>query len=1132
MKPNFALSLSFDGLRLMHRVADGWHLVGQVALDDPDVNGALERLRADALTLTSDPIATKLLIPNDQIRYIAIDGTRAEEADVRAALDGTTPYALDELAYDYAKGGGRTYVAAVARETLAEAEAFAREHGFNPVSFAAVPEPFTFVGEAFFGSVAGAEAERDAEPVIVTGTVDLPPEGGTPPSPPADMDEAPTDPVAQVSTEDESDALPAVAAQAAPVVATPDVPDEERAAPPVPPITPSGEIADPAFEPAPDALPDPVNAAEPAAEPDPEPVEMPQAGRTDDTPEDAIITPPPPDVPAIPTASPAEDASDHTPEAPAAVAEAAPVFASRLRADRNEGRGASGSAPAPAVPAKASGSPEAASFSSRRAEPSVSRPTPPPLAVPTGKGTDAMPPVAAPDSVPASDAAPAPSVDEAGPTDAAPAITGTPAAVDPVDAARVAATLSAETPAQVAPNSPPTETTTVGGAVGGMFASRRMARSKAAAPDAEKATSDKTSRLTVFGARKVAKPKARVGGKPRFLGLILTAVLLVLLFAIAAFAALSDEGLARWFGGGAPETQVADAPEDQPEAEVDAPMAEAVDVAATAPEATAPVAAVPTASDTLATPTAPAGGHVLSPEEATRIYAATGVWQRAPRIPLTPRTTSLSGLQLGDGWQAAPRSEVTRLADAGSVAGDALIATPIDPPAPDATFNFGADGRVIATPEGSATPDGILVIAGTPPLNPPTRPGTVAPEITPQDQIAEVVPEDAEPVENAPEGVVVLNGRPRIAPPVRPGTTAPTPAPQAALIAEADAPLVESDDLLVLAGSPPVLPPVRPGTTAPVAEPEAPVADTESTSDLSAEEARATPQPPPPEDAEPTDVTGEDVIVVTGTPSVLPPARPGTVAPQVEAAVDVSDADNVEATAQAPDADTLRPRPRSAQIVQAAAARANAPVLGELTRAQAEAFRPRTRPAALAPAQEPEEAEPETEPTPEPQVAAAAPAQASGLQLTPEIAAAVQAAANRPDPFVNPTRLAVTQSGRPDTRPRNMARIVARAAAAQQQAAAQAAAVPRTASVAPSAPTASSVAQAATLQNEINLRDINLIGIYGGSSDRRALVRLGNGRYLRVTVGDRLDGGRVTGISANALSYNKRGRTVTLQVGG
>jgi type IV pilus biogenesis protein PilP len=86
--------------------------------------------------------------------------------------------------------------------------------------------------------------------------------------------------------------------------------------------------------------------------------------------------------------------------------------------------------------------------------------------------------------------------------------------------------------------------------------------------------------------------------------------------------------------------------------------------------------------------------------------------------------------------------------------------------------------------------------------------------------------------------------------------------------------------------------------------------------------------------------------------------------------------------------------------------------------------------------------------------------------------------------------------------------------------------------VTPSGPPGGSVAPAATLDNAINLREVNLIGIYGGSGDRRALVRMGNGRYVRVTVGDQLDGGRVTAISAEALNYSKRGRAITLRVAG
>jgi len=57
----------------MHRVEGGWHLVGEVALDDADMTQALARLKAAAEVLEPTGLSTKLLIPNDQIRYLALD---------------------------------------------------------------------------------------------------------------------------------------------------------------------------------------------------------------------------------------------------------------------------------------------------------------------------------------------------------------------------------------------------------------------------------------------------------------------------------------------------------------------------------------------------------------------------------------------------------------------------------------------------------------------------------------------------------------------------------------------------------------------------------------------------------------------------------------------------------------------------------------------------------------------------------------------------------------------------------------------------------------------------------------------------------------------------------------------------
>jgi len=68
------------------------------------------------------------------------------------------------------------------------------------------------------------------------------------------------------------------------------------------------------------------------------------------------------------------------------------------------------------------------------------------------------------------------------------------------------------------------------------------------------------------------------------------------------------------------------------------------------------------------------------------------------------------------------------------------------------------------------------------------------------------------------------------------------------------------------------------------------------------------------------------------------------------------------------------------------------------------------------------------------------------------------------------------------------------------------------------------------VSNAIRLRDMNLIGVYGRPGDRRALIRLSNGRFVKVEVGSSLDGGRVTAIGDSALNFVKRGQTYALQL--
>ncbi len=160
MKPNFVLTLSHDGIGLLHRAIDGWHSVGDVRLDDPEFMEKLGFLRKTAAALDKNGITSKLVIPNSQILYTTVQAPGPSEDEkqqqIIAALDGLTPYTIAELAYDYRDAEAGVQVAAVAKETLGEAEDFAAEHGFNPVSFIAIPESDVFAGEPFFGETRGA----------------------------------------------------------------------------------------------------------------------------------------------------------------------------------------------------------------------------------------------------------------------------------------------------------------------------------------------------------------------------------------------------------------------------------------------------------------------------------------------------------------------------------------------------------------------------------------------------------------------------------------------------------------------------------------------------------------------------------------------------------------------------------------------------------------------------------------------------------------------------------------------------------------------------------------------------------------------------------------------------------------
>ena len=174
-------------------------------------------------------------------------------------------------------------------------------------------------------------------------------------------------------------------------------------------------------------------------------------------------------------------------------------------------------------------------------------------------------------------------------------------------------------------------------------------------------------------------------------------------------------------------------------------------------------------------------------------------------------------------------------------------------------------------------------------------------------------------------------------------------------------------------------------------------------------------------------------------------------------------------------------------------------------------------------------------------------AELATLRAPPRPASAQQLAFRPAEPSAATVR---SGSSAPGMRPDNFEAVVAavdaqrrRAAAAQVQRALDAARNAQAALVADAepelrpgdvtsrgTPSRSTVAMRATIPDAIRLNEVNLVGVYGTTGDRRALVRLPSGRYVRVRVGDRVDGGRVARITESELFYQKGSRTVSLRV--
>ena len=1033
-------------------------MIAKLALEAPDLAVDLGRMRALMESRAPGGYCTKLILPNSQILYLEIEAPgpdrQSRRAQIAAALEGRTPYAVSDLVFDWSQSGTLAKVAVVARETLDEADAFAEENGFCPVAFVAVPEAARFGGEPYFGLTAGAtdhithgeRLDRDQDPVMITGIAlaDLTEFTETSDDPSTDLPQATAAPPAATheplaeptEAHPAADVLP-LPAGAEPVLA--DVrPDEAASA-----ATEQAELADP--EPAaPEGLPsDPPQAADPI-QPDELPAIVPEA--SPDLIEEAASLLRPEhaaDADAVEeeVGSDAEQAHPAAPlpaDVPLAVAagwhvDPDPQSAAEGDAEapfitvEDDGTSDAEAQLAPALPEAADAEPDVAAILQKirssvtqgrngQGLPDAGNPADAVLAAPTGFQSSRQ----------------AGTIGDVGER-----LAKVPPRLGAFASRAEAALHKTDGPAHPAQSPDGTAPDPLTGSAGQMSKApsaleRASAAGRAGLKDLQRrAGSAPWDRQKKTKTADAGKPSARPS-TPMIAGALVGAVAVSLALAVLLWSMFvgSAPAPATVGANGAPgdaigTAQTADLPvadsadaNDPPSDE--SPATPAADTAADAP-ADAPAAA-PT------DPAAPAGPATTPPTAPPAPVAAPGP---APTVPMTPP----AALAAPTGDKAATIAELPEPAatDAAAANSGLALAAPasdgaLAPQALPLPFDqmpvLGADGLIVPTVAGVLTPGGYMLYAGKPDLLPPARPATLAPV-------------------------------PVSAPATAPGTAADTQPNQ-------------QDDPLFA-----VKPRARPPGFAPPAQP------------------------------------APQIVPAPATPLDTGALSPAQAADAVAAADALPPAD--------PKLASVKPKARPAAVIRAAAASqqnqdfvANAAVDAALAEARAQAAvlnNPTAQAVSLSdlPVRRPKGLVA--------RVAAAAPATDTTTTDTSAVDAAL-AEANQ-TAFADP----------PPADPIPAATATADAATADQPLD-----EPEPTAGVPTMPTTKTVAKKSTLTNALNLGNINLIGVYGSSGNRRALVRMSSGRFIKVQIGDALDGGQVAAIGDNELTYVKGGRTVVLRM--
>lgn len=1164
MIPNFALSLSFDGIGLLRRTGPRWSLIAEVAIDDPDMDTAVAGLRDRATTLDPRGSQVLLVIPNEQIRYLDLpdlggdDSARA--AAIAAALDGATPYPVSDLTHDHTVSGGRLLIAAVANETLAEAEGFAETHGFTPVGFAAIAPKGAFDGAVFFGRAASWRRSADRPPRAIeivpaneaaltpvaaapkppavaapaqASKPDTPPSHKTPAQPPetAPAPKAAADAGAAVAPNAKSvDASPAAASAAAPLALSSGAETAEPS-----PAVPAAKANRPTFsktDKAKTTIPSEAeNGKTTATEAKADTAAAAKAKKAEAmkataTPTDTIadaakaqkVSPGKTKAAAPPTAMTATaEATDTTadetvpakpqPAAPNPTtpkADSAPAFeATPERRAGGKAAEPADLAPLPEISPSDTAEPQGSfAFTSVRAKRDEAiPPAPRPLKLGADSGATQRPrftPVTAPkgssttrakaaEEARTGGAAPKaaphradPPVSRPKPPDAAPSDAGRPvptaAGPGPKKATPPLAKPAPASGARVPPLTNAADGRDAGTSPVAKAPETTVARAKPS-PEAD-APPPSGSRSSAEWAAHTA-PAIPGDAKPR------PAIASPAAKASGAVPPASlDRDAARDDGTPAPAPvaarSMAEAPGPNPLARLAALRSQGRSAPAAPPAATTAPALGRAAAAAAAIP---ADGHArfASPKEAGRTLTSSSDERERMTVFGARNNDQIGGKPrfLGLMLTAALLIFLAGVAAWASVFLDEGLARLFRSPEPETQ---------IATQPAEIDPE---PESATPPDTPPQA------EAAEEVQLAALDPEPKPEETPAPQREAAFD----VTPAPEPATPALSrPLKPTALSPEEAAATYAATGIWQRAPAPPLTPPdegvedIYVASIDPSVESSDAVALPVALSPTDEPVLQEPGLPPPagmtfdiderglvratPEGA----LTPEGLRIYAGLPPAVPPLRsPPEAEPETE-----------DATPDAPPVvdrlerfRDLRPQARPDDVIEQ---RERATLQG-ISRNELADMRPVARPVSVQ--EEAEAAEPESPSTAQAVLASPAPVQRPG-----NFAAVVQRAERAPQPEAAPVQTAAV--------------------------------APRT--VSPAVPSSASVARSATVRNAINLGRINLIGVYGTPNNRRALVRLASGKYQKVKVGDRLDGGRVSAIGDSELRYTKGSRNITLDM--